>query len=243
MSAEREGLRERIASELFVDFGDRSGSGGPRRSECVEMADRILALLESAEPAPGVEPVAWRFRWQQVRGRWTDWVLTHELPAARAFDGKTYEAIPLYAHPPTDTGAREHPPERVEQRAVNVLCEIVADPDGLYTPDAPRTQIQDVLDWLHGRGFGRATNVHEWSDPPERVSEEGALRHPDLWTVLEDECWDVRSRNVPTGGDDYDVEWFVVEHYMADPTEREIGSGKTPIEAVRRALEGTKGEG
>ena len=47
---------------------------------------------------------------------------------------------------------------------------------------------------------------------------------------------DLRSRNVPTGGGDYDIEWHVIEHYMAKPTERERGHGRTILEALMDAF-------
>lgn len=53
---------------------------------------------------------------------------------------------------------------------------------------------------------------------------------------LENRSCDLRCRNVPTGGDDYDVEWFVVEHYMEQPQEREIGSGRNVMMALMDAF-------
>ena len=53
---------------------------------------------------------------------------------------------------------------------------------------------------------------------------------------LETRCCDLRCRNVPTDGDDYDVEWFVVEHYMEQPQEREIGSGRNVMMALMDAF-------
>lgn len=58
----------------------------------------------------------------------------------------------------------------------------------------------------------------------------------DLMRQLEDKTCDLRCRNVPTGGDDYAVEWFVVEHYMAEPKEREIGSGESIMSALTAAF-------
>lgn len=52
---------------------------------------------------------------------------------------------------------------------------------------------------------------------------------------IEDECWDLRCTNEPTGGDDYDVLWHVIEHHMAEPKERTIGTGLTPLQALVRA--------
>jgi hypothetical protein len=57
----------------------------------------------------------------------------------------------------------------------------------------------------------------------------------DRLKFIEDECLDVRCHNVPTGGDDYEVAWTVIEHYMADPQERRIGYGDSPIEAIDEA--------
>lgn len=57
-----------------------------------------------------------------------------------------------------------------------------------------------------------------------------------LLRELEENTCDLRCRNVPTGGDDYDVQWFVVEHHMADPRERELGVGRDPIEAMLTAF-------
>ncbi len=59
-----------------------------------------------------------------------------------------------------------------------------------------------------------------------------------LLNELEKRTCDLRCRNVPTGGDDYDVEWFVIEHCMEDPKEREIGSGKNATEAMLTAFHG-----
>jgi hypothetical protein len=55
---------------------------------------------------------------------------------------------------------------------------------------------------------------------------------------LEERTCDLRCRNVPTGGDDYDVEWFVIEHHMAEPKEREIGQGRDAVEAMLVAFHG-----
>lgn len=54
--------------------------------------------------------------------------------------------------------------------------------------------------------------------------------------VLEREDWGLVPVNVPTGGDDYEVEWTVIEYYMSTPKEREIGRGRSPDEAIDRAM-------
>lgn len=63
-----------------------------------------------------------------------------------------------------------------------------------------------------------------------------------MLTELEERCCDLRCRNVPTGGGDFDVEWFVIEHYEADPREREIGSGRDPTEAMLVAFHGVNSD-
>jgi len=55
---------------------------------------------------------------------------------------------------------------------------------------------------------------------------------------LKDEACDLRCVSVPTGGDDSDVDWIVVEHHMAEPREREIARGYSydPRDAIRAAM-------
>ena len=64
-----------------------------------------------------------------------------------------------------------------------------------------------------------------------------------LLNWLRDECCDLRCISVPTGGDDYDVRWVVIQHHMAEPREREIGESFTddPRDAIRAAR--TRGNG
>ena len=59
-----------------------------------------------------------------------------------------------------------------------------------------------------------------------------------LIEVLEEESWDLRCIDAPTGGGDYDIEWIIVEHHLDKPKDRIIGRGKTPAEAIEQALKG-----
>ena len=59
-----------------------------------------------------------------------------------------------------------------------------------------------------------------------------------LLKELEEKTCDLRCVNEPTGGDDYDVKWVVIEHWMEEPKEREIGCGRDPIEAMMMAFFG-----
>ena len=56
--------------------------------------------------------------------------------------------------------------------------------------------------------------------------------------AIEENCWDLRCIDIPTGGGDSDIGWIVVEHNQAEPKERTIGRGKTPAEAIEQALKG-----
>jgi hypothetical protein len=69
-----------------------------------------------------------------------------------------------------------------------------------------------------------------------RPSSDPARGERDWIEVLGEECWDLRCKNIPTGGDDYDVWWEVIQHHMAKPTERVVGEGATPQEALAAAL-------
>ena len=59
-----------------------------------------------------------------------------------------------------------------------------------------------------------------------------------LWRELEENTCDLRCRSVATGGDDFDVEWFVIEHHMTEPKEREIGQGRSVVDALLVAFHG-----
>lgn len=58
----------------------------------------------------------------------------------------------------------------------------------------------------------------------------------ELFEALEVNCWDLRCIDIPTGGGDADVGWNVIEHHMAAPRERIVGTGSSPAEALRAAL-------
>lgn len=56
---------------------------------------------------------------------------------------------------------------------------------------------------------------------------------------LQENSCDLRCIGVPTGGDDYDINWIVIEHHQATPHEREIGRSYTDdprvaIDAARK---------
>lgn len=73
----------------------------------------------------------------------------------------------------------------------------------------------------------------------ERDAEIARLREYEaLFTALRDQSWDLRCFNMPSGGDDADVGWRVIGHWMAEPHERTVAEVYTdnPAAAVRAAL-------
>ena len=54
--------------------------------------------------------------------------------------------------------------------------------------------------------------------------------------TVEDEGWDIRSVDQPTGGDDYIVSWKIIEHYMAEPHDRVVGQGDSILSAISNAI-------
>ena len=65
-----------------------------------------------------------------------------------------------------------------------------------------------------------------------------AMDDTKLLNFLRDECCDLRCDSSPTGGDDSEVYWKVIEHHMAKPHEREIGRSyrDEPRQAIRAAM-------
>lgn len=54
--------------------------------------------------------------------------------------------------------------------------------------------------------------------------------------VIEQNCWDLRCVDIPTGAGDADIGWQIVEHHMAPPKERVVGYGNSPLEALNDAM-------
>lgn len=54
--------------------------------------------------------------------------------------------------------------------------------------------------------------------------------------IIEQNCWDLRCVDIPTGADDADIGWQIIEHHMAPPKERIVGYGKSPMEALNEAM-------
>jgi len=68
-------------------------------------------------------------------------------------------------------------------------------------------------------------------------------RDKQLLDALRDESWDLRCFPVPTGGDDADIGWRVIGHWMAEPRERTVAEvyHDDPRDAIREALRARSG--
>lgn len=62
-----------------------------------------------------------------------------------------------------------------------------------------------------------------------------AQSEAELLSILETQSWGLIPVDVPTGGDDADIAWHVIEYHMSKPHERVIGHGETPAKAIRSA--------
>jgi hypothetical protein len=102
-----------------------------------------------------------------------------------------------------------------------VLCD-----DGeMYTPP---------LEWASPSG---GPDIIAYTPKPASTGV-GEPSDTDLLNAIRDECWDLRSFDVPTGGDDVDVAWRVVGHWQAEPRERVIAEeySHDPRVAIRAAM-------
>lgn len=70
---------------------------------------------------------------------------------------------------------------------------------------------------------------------PERQDEQPEYAAK-LLRWLEDESCDLRCIDVPTGGDDADIDWIVVGHYQAEPRMRERARASSPMAAIEIAM-------
>ncbi len=60
----------------------------------------------------------------------------------------------------------------------------------------------------------------------------------ETYKAIEENSWDLQCIDIPSGGDDFDIGWIVIEHYQAEPKERIVGRGQTPTEAIEQVLKG-----
>jgi len=84
----------------------------------------------------------------------------------------------------------------------------------------------------------------DWVNNPHTAAVEAeALEAKQLLDALRDESWDLRCFPVPTGGDDADIGWRVIGHWMAKPHERTVAEvyHDDPRDAIREALRARSG--
>lgn len=81
------------------------------------------------------------------------------------------------------------------------------------------------------------TGAHN-SGTPAPESQMTGLTDTQLLDALASNYWDLRCVDVPTGGDDADIDWIVVEHHQGKPSEVEVDRAyrDDPRLAIRRAL-------
>lgn len=65
---------------------------------------------------------------------------------------------------------------------------------------------------------------------------QGDAKDAERLEFIENSTVDLRCHSAPTGGDDSDIHWNVIEHHMAAPNEREIGWGNTARQAIDAAI-------
>lgn len=100
-----------------------------------------------------------------------------------------------------------------------------------------RRQLKDPKAWIHHFVPDWIKNQKPKPTTADLQAANTLLREAlELYKKLEENSWDLRCVDVSTGGDDYDILWVVIEHYQSKPHDRDIGSGKTPLEAIKEAL-------
>lgn len=134
------------------------------------------------------------------------------------------------------------PPQEQYDLAFKVAENIGYELREIYDHEKARDEALDSIGWFGPAAQGEQRRMYQTRPQIESlpVNESANAKSGivDWLTTIEDNCWDLRCVNVPTGGDDYDVGWRVIEHYMAHPNERIIGYGNSPLEALNDAKSG-----
>lgn len=96
-----------------------------------------------------------------------------------------------------------------------------------------------LLEWCQKHPVDAAATIEKLRrSTPAAYRERIARDDSALLDWLRDETCDLRCINAPTGGDDYDVRWQVIQHHMAKPHERIIGRSysEEPRDAISDAI-------
>lgn len=131
--------------------------------------------------------------------------------------------------------------EKLDDNPVNCVSFLLAQRDGLNARlDAADRQLSDYRLYSQQSDeyvlmIGRLLGCADGDDTPEmRIAE--LRKDSERLGIVDSNSWTIECYDIPTGGDDTDIGWRVIEYYMAKPNEREIGSGKTPREAIDAAI-------
>lgn len=103
-------------------------------------------------------------------------------------------------------------------------------------PAAPAAQgdVKDEKAELVRSGLTLMVNLKTVKDELEALK--GDAKDAERLEFIENGTVDLRCHSAPTGGDDFDIYWNVIEHHMAEPNEREIGWGNTARQAIDAAI-------
>lgn len=94
-------------------------------------------------------------------------------------------------------------------------------------------------DWRDGSSWNDRVCDNQLASLRQQLAE--AREDGKLFNTLVSNSWDLRCISVPTGGDDYDIDWLVIEHHQAEPHERTIAQAykDDPRAAILRAMRAT----
>lgn len=147
--------------------------------------------------------------------------------AGAKFGASVTAPQPVEGQPVAYSGAGENPPVFAWR------WKLAIDGFGLQRDDASGNyvDIDDAISVLHAAA---AQPVALEPLPSEDTQ---------LLDFLQESSCDLRSIEAPTGGDDSDIHWAVVQHHMAAPHEREIAReySDDPRAAIRAAIEAAHG--
>lgn len=109
-------------------------------------------------------------------------------------------------------------------------------------PEPPfrlRDEIVTALEWAwYGQALAALTPHGEEAAAPAPSTQMTGLTDTQLLDALASNYWDLRCVDIPTGGDDADIDWIVIEHQQGKPSEVEVDRAykDDPRLAIRRAL-------
>lgn len=123
---------------------------------------------------------------------------------------------------------------------VDMTLPEIPDDDADFSPDLARKIIeryQQIVRSLTLPSVLGGVDQPSSADGQQCNEQSGKQLSPAL-EIIEQNCWDLRCVDIPTGAGDADIGWQIIEHHMAPPKERVVGYGNSPIEALNDALAG-----